>query len=109
MTNPIVTRQYMIDNITSRTGDSLVHFVGRALVVLFERQTQDEKSDNTTRHHNGIGFAGNDGRSGVLTAKSYLRNRTLQDWQLDKWTRNPNRLAKYHGQLNEAAMEKAGR
>lgn len=109
MTTPIVTRQYIIDQLSSRTGHSLVHFVGRALTVLLDRQTADEKSDNTTRHHNGIGFSGNDGRSGTLTAKSYRKYGTLLDWQLEKWTRNPNRLAKYHRQLNEAAMERAGR
>lgn len=82
--------------------------VGRALVVLMKNQTEDERRANTTNRDNGIGFTGADARSGCLTAKSFLKNGTLLDWQLERWLRKGtngfSRLTKYHAQLNEAAQ-----
>lgn len=106
---PVVTRNYIIRQLVERDGPALDHFIGRALCVLMERQTADEKEDASTKHNNGVGFAGADGKSGTLTAFYYLKHRKLQDWQREKWTRNPNRLAKYHRQLDEAAQAKAAR
>lgn len=82
------------------------HVISRALVGLFLRQTSTEQSANTTRVTNGVGFASMDARHGCLTAKYYIANGRLEDWQIRMWTKNPNRLAKYHRQLNEIANEK---
>lgn len=81
--------------------------VGRALVHLLRRQTHDEQQDATTRHHNNIGFTGADGRRGVITAKYFIKHKTLQDWQLEYW-RTPNRkgvprIVKYYAQIAEEA------
>lgn len=86
------------------------HIIGRALVVLFKRQTQGEQSANVTNVHNSVGFTGGDAFAGCLTAKSYIKNNALQDWQIDKWMK-PNkkgmpRICKYHNQLNDAAISK---
>lgn len=87
-----------------------MHVVGRALVAIFNRQTEDEKNTNNTNRNNTIGFNGPDARSGSLTAKSYLKNNTLQDWQIDQWLKEDRtgypRLCKYHRQLNEIAIQK---
>lgn len=114
----IVTRdslQEMIDREINDDGtytDKLQHIIGRALVALFERQTAGEQSANVTAEHNTIGFNGSDGRSGALTAKSYLKNKRLAQWQVERWVKNSgntsySRITKYHKQLNEIAMEKA--
>lgn len=114
---PLVTRdtvQAMIDECVAKNDkERLQHVIGRALLVLFNRQTEGEKQANTTDRHNGIGFTGADGRSGVLTAKSYLARKSLQEWQVERWTRKGSngyaRICKYAGQLNEAAVAKAAR
>lgn len=84
--------------------------VGRALVALLQRQTKDEQRANDTREHNGVGFTGADARSGTLTAKTFIRDNKLLDWQVGSWTKIAKngypRLAKYAKQLNEIALEK---
>jgi hypothetical protein len=47
--------------------------VYRALVVLYERQTEDEKSDETTKHDNGRGFNYRDAKFGSDLAQKCLR------------------------------------
>ena len=83
--------------------------IGRALVHIFNRQTEDEKSSNTTNKHNSVGFAGCDARSGSMTAKYWLKHGKLEDWQMEKWTKIGSngfaRLCKYHRQLNEVAQQ----
>ena len=107
----IVTKsslQHMLDN---PDQDKVQHVIGRALVVLFNRQTAAEQNSNATLVHNNIGFTGCDGKSGVITAKYYLKHKSLLPWQINMWLKvgksGFSRLAKYHVQLNEAAEEKA--
>lgn len=103
----IVTKQTLLDMLNDEKKRQ--HVIGRALVALFNRQTQAEQSANTTDNLNGIGFAGCDARSGSLTAKSYIKNGTLQQWQIDKWmtpSRGYPRICKYAKQLNAIAVEK---
>ena len=101
--------QALIDNNSQDTA-YLTQLIGRALVVLLNRQTADEQRQAVTKTENGIGFTGADARSGTLTAKSFLKYGSLKDWQLDRWlkknSRGYSRIVKYHGQLNEAALEK---
>lgn len=105
-----VTRKWMIDYINTQPRPKVERMVGRALVALLRRQTEAEQIMNSTTLHNDVGFTGADGRSGCLTAKSYLKNKRLLDWQLNKWTK-PNkrgipRIAKYWKQLDEVAKER---
>ena len=108
--NKIVTRKSLQHMLDTADEQRVIHIVGRALVVLFNNQTRDEQSMNTTNKDNGIGFTGADAKAGSITAKSYLKNKTLLDWQVAKWLKVSNsgysRLTKYHKQLNAAAMEK---
>lgn len=107
----IITKQSLNAMLTAADEAKKVHIIGRALVALFERQTEAEKATDHTAVDNGIGFAGSDARSGSLTAKSYLKNKTLQQWQVDKWLKVGKngypRICKYAKQLNEVAERKA--
>lgn len=85
--------------------------VGRALVVLTERQTLTEKSAEQTINRNGEGFTPADARMGTSMSKYFTRNGFLTPKQLAYW-RKPNvrgvpRICKYASQLLEIAQAKA--
>lgn len=106
----IVTRESVVAALADERPRFVVAYVGKALVVLFNRQTREEASSNTTKEHNTIGFAGCDARSGSITAKYFLKHKTLLDWQVAQWAK-PNvkgipRLAKYWRQLDAEAQRK---
>lgn len=110
----LVTResiQHLLDTHPKSCDAMRIAVIGKALVRIFNHQTMDEKSDNTTREDNGIGFTGSDAKGGSLTAKYYLKHGTLLEWQVAKWMRtNPkgfSRITKYHRQLNEIAERQA--
>lgn len=107
----IVTKESLMEMLNTDNRAKIEAVVGRALVVLMENQTEDEKRDVQTRHNNNIGFAGSDARSGTLTAYYYLKHKSLQDWQIEKWTRlnrkGEPRLAKYWRQLDARAQVNA--
>lgn len=109
--NQIVTRQSLQAMLDNDNPEYVARVVGRALVAIFNNQTTDEKSGNTTEVDNGIGFSGADARTGSLGAKSYMKNKTLLDWQVAQWTRRGkngySRLTKYAKQLNTIALRKA--
>ncbi len=108
----IITKEILQDMLDGASDQRRIHIVGHALVVLFKNQTDDERRANTTKVNNGVGFTGADGHSGCLTAKCYIVNRTLQDWQVERWLRKDKsgfaRICKYHAQLNIAANNKIG-
>jgi len=84
--------------------------VGRALVVLTERQTYDEQENKDTKYNNGVGFTPADARMGVSMGKYYTKYGKLSEKQLAYW-RKPNtkgvpRICKYWSQLIDAAKEK---
>lgn len=89
----------------------LQHIVGRALVALFKRQTETERTLNDTNVNNNRGFTSGDAKSGSITAKYYIKHKKLESWQVQKWLegneRGEMRLTKYWRQINEAAAEKA--
>jgi hypothetical protein len=91
----------------------VIAVIGRALVVLLNRQTREESQANITNTHNMMGFTSGDARSGCIGAKYWLKHKTLQDWQVEQWTRVGSRgyprLAKYWKQLDEEAQLKAAR
>ena len=90
--------------------DIRVHVIGRALRVLMDRQTEDERKSNSTHHSNNRGFASCDAKQGTLTAKTYIKRGTLLDFQVEFWMKPGKsgypRICKYHAQLNEAAEQK---
>ena len=99
--------QMLLDNADEAKKAQII---GRALVVLFKRQTEHEKQVNTTNVHNNVGFTSGDGRSGCISAKSFIKHGTLADWVVAKWMKPGKtgyaRIVKYHAQLNEAAERK---
>lgn len=107
----IVTRQSLQLMLDSNDPEYVKRVVGRALVAIFNNQTESEKTGNTTEEFNGIGFSGADARSGALTAKTFLKRKTLEDWQVERWTRRGkngfSRLTKYAKQLNHIAAARA--
>ena len=89
------------------TNDRVLY---RALIVLYNGQTADEKRDGATRYTNGIGFNGVD--APILTAFTEFlkRNKFLTDKQK---TLARKKLPKYAKQLvkvaNDMEAEKAKR
>lgn len=106
----IVTRDSLQKMLDNDNPQYVAKVIGRALVALLKNQTEDERATNLTNENNGIGFTGADARSATLTAKSFMKKGTLEDWQIEKWTRKGkngySRLTKYHKQLNIIAMNK---
>lgn len=106
----LVTRESLQAMLESDNSEYVKRVVGRALVAIFNNQTESEKSDNATEESNGIGFSGADARSGTLTAKTFLKRKTLEDWQVERWTRPSkngySRLTKYAKQLNRIAISR---
>lgn len=106
----LISRAKLMMMINDATPDMRARLIGRACVVLFNLQTQSEQSSMDTNVDNMEGFTSADARSGSLTAKYFLKHGTLQDWQIERWTkcnvRGVMRIAKYHRQLNEAAVLK---
>lgn len=108
----IVTKESLESMLENPNRKFVETVVGRALVVLFNRQTESEKATSTTKENNNIGFTGFDAKSGSITAKYYLKHKRLEDWQIEKWTKTMKggypKLCSYHRQLNEAANLKKG-
>jgi len=73
------------------TEEKIVHLltnnneaVARALVAIYNRQTQDEKSAENTHWRNNIGFSGADAHLGTYYAKWVLKGRQLSGKHLEK-------------------------
>lgn len=84
--------------------------VARALVVLYERQTADEKVSEHTKHHNNRGFRPCHARMGTSMAKFYLARGYLSPKQIAYWRKRGKegmRISIYWKQLLDAAHKKA--
>ena len=107
----MLTKHILENMIQTADPAKRAKLIGRACLVLFKRQTDSEKQINDAVIHNNVGFCKQDAREGSITAKYFIKNGTLQDWQVEKWTkvdcRGRMRIVKYWRQLNEAAQEKA--
>ena len=87
---------------------SLLHLnnraVERAMIVLYNNQTQDEQSSGATKHHNGKGFNSYDAKTGTYYALWVLSGKKLTGFHLE---RARMISLKYVGQLVQAAKEKS--
>lgn len=85
--------------------------VARALIVLNQRQTDDEQATEHTRYHNGQGFRPCHARMGTSMAKFFQRNHYLTPKQIAYWRAKDRtgtmRIAIYWRQLQEAAEIKS--
>lgn len=99
------------NELIARNDEVGMHAIGRALVHLFRRQTEDEQQSNDTKHDNQRGFTAGDARRGSITAKYYLKHRKLMEWQIDYWReqdrKGRSRIGKYYRQIAEEARKKA--
>ena len=68
----------------------------KALVRIYDNQTEDEKSAETTKHNNGVGFTGTDGYFMTSLAKQYIARGSLTDVQMSFVFKN---MPKYARQL----------
>ena len=100
-----LTKANIIDLL--RTNDKAV---ARALVVLYNNQTFDEKQNQDVKHHNNKGFRPCHGRMGTSMAEQYLRTGRLSPAQIRYWRvtgKEGMRIGIYTRQLIEAAQKKA--
>ncbi len=106
----IVTRESLQSLLNRQDPVFVSRVVGKALVALLANQTSSEVSGNSTEVDNGIGFSSADARSATITAKTFIKHGSLQDWQVERWTRPTkngfSRLTKYANQLNAIAEQK---
>ncbi len=77
--------------------------VEKAIVAIYNLQTEDEKSSNDTRHSNNVGFSGADARLGSYYAKWILSGKNLTGKHLEKARNMAN---KYIRQLVQVATNK---
>lgn len=107
----IVTKDSLKAMLANPNKEFVARVVGKALVHIYNRQTEAEKAHDVTQQDNGIGFTGADAFSGSMTAKYFMKHNSLQDWQIEKWTKQDRkgypRICKYHKQINEEANKKA--
>ena len=107
----IVTKESLIALVTHENKALATQAIGKALVVIFNNQTATEQNCNDTHEDNGVGFTGFDAKSGCISAKSFIKTKTLQPWVIDMWTRKTPkgnmRIAKYWKQIDKAAQLKA--
>ena len=109
-----ITRE-QIETVLLRTDKVGMHAVGRALVHLFNRQTEDEKINQDVKHDNGMGFQPCHAEIGTSMALFYQKNGFLTPKQVAYWQRAANpkkekskaRIARYSRQLKEEADKRA--
>ena len=78
--------------------------VERAMLAIYNRQTQEEQRDSDTKVNNGIGFSGADASLGSYYARWILSGRNLSGKHLEKAR---SMSLKYVRQLSEIAVAKA--
>lgn len=74
--------------------------VDRAILALYNLQTQDEKGSGETLHSNKVGFSGADGKFGSYLARYILLGNQLSG---EYKNRARNMVLKYVGQLVKVA------
>jgi hypothetical protein len=100
MSNKQWTEQDIID-LLNQEGDKGAAAVTRAVIAIYNRQTEDEKIVGDTRIHNNIGFNGADAKYLSFCA-SYAINtkKSLNGKHLDK---AKSKIIKYRKQLLQIA------
>lgn len=82
----------------------------RAILIVNQNQTVDEKLSGATRHHNGCGFRPVHAKIGTSMANFYVRRGYLTDKQIAYWRKldrkGMTRIGIYWRQLKEAAEDK---
>lgn len=76
--------------------------VERAVVAIFNKQTIDEQSAETTMHKNGVGFNGTDAEILSSFARQIIAGRHLSEKQ---YALAHKKIQKYAGQLTKIANQ----
>ncbi|MBS49876.1 MAG: hypothetical protein CMN60_21125 [Sphingobium sp.] len=103
----IISRESMALVLSEKGTNYVSVYIGKALVNLYNRQTEDEKEAATTVEHNGRGFTSFDSFIGTQHAEYFLKYRTLTPGQVRYWTKEVSgapRICRYARQLNEIAV-----
>lgn len=80
--------------------------VERAIVAIYNRQTEDEKREGDTRHTNGIGFSGADARLGTYYAKWVLKGNSLTGNHLMKARLMAHKYVRQLAEIATARIER---
>ena len=83
--------------------------IARALVVLYNNQTFDEKQNQDVKYRNNKGFRPAHARIGTSMAEQYIRTGKLSEKQVRYWRvtgKEGMRIGIYTRQLIEAAKKK---
>lgn len=100
-----------IETVLVRKDKVGMHAVGRALVHLKNRQTDDEQASKETRNLNGMGFQPCHAYMGTKMAnwyeeKGFLTPKQVAYWQNDENKLGKARISRYWKQLSEEAEKK---
>lgn len=100
-----------IEKVLADKGKLGMHAIGRALVHLKNRQTEEERITLSTRVHNNRGFMPQHAEIGVNMAHFYEENGFISTKQMKYWQsgteKNPKpRIIRYWKQLVEEAEKK---
>lgn len=100
-----------IETVLSRKDKIGMIAIGRALVHLKNRQTEDEQRSKETRVHNGRGFQPVHAEIGTSMAefyekKGFLSPKQIAYWQKETLKVKKPRICRYAGQLVEEAILK---
>tara|TARA_R110000751_G_scaffold71196_5_gene143986 strand:- start:1232 stop:1552 length:321 start_codon:yes stop_codon:yes gene_type:complete len=76
-------------------------WMARGILAIYDRQTADEQSNETTRYHNGVGFGAMDANILSSLAKQLKRGRALSPKQTQIANKN---MPKYCKQLARIAQ-----
>jgi hypothetical protein len=85
------------------------HWAERILLMLLDRQTEDEQKNDTTRESNAMGFAGVDGYIGTSMAKRVKARGFITENEYNFWMRDSRgapKIAKYWKQVNDEIEKK---
>lgn len=75
----------------------------KAMMRIYEYQTEDEKACGTVENLNGVGFAGTDAELLTSFCKQFERRKNLSDKQMEILFK---KIGKYAGQLTRQAISK---
>jgi hypothetical protein len=76
------------------------HWLTRGILAIYDRQTEDEKRSEETRHYNGVGYNGVDAHFASSLAQQLRAGYTLSPKQLNAARKM---MKKYCGQLTKIA------
>ena len=94
------TKEFIQEKLTSDP-----RWIERALIVMLNRQTEDERTDGKTKHFNGMGYSGVDSRYLTYCSKWVRSGKHLNEKHLEKCGM---KLKKYWKQILEEIQFKEG-